>query len=1465
MRILRVCESCRNWVVCFLSSTLVGYLKGQCLQSIEIMSRYALIIGIGQYQQLDRLSKPRTDAEAVCDLLRDRGNFDQVHLLLDAEATYAALMERLEYVLLEQGDRAEVLLYFTGHGFTAGPSKRSRQGYLATYDCQVKWDGKGSITSSDQALSFQELNAFIQEAKTAKLAMLLDCCHSEFFVEQSLIESGLSGFRDRSYFLSAACRSYEQAWANTDENHSVYTGALLQVLRNRQVSEITASEAHNDIERRLKGSGQEPIPFGFGRSLVLIARQRDLSSMVSEVCPYQSLNAFTPETAQFFFGREAEIADLGSKLAKSNFVPVMGPSGSGKSSLVRAGLVTQLSAQSWDVITMKPGSAPEAMLRATLEAFFAQQSMGTGERRALLACLESEGLVAMANRLPTQKRLLLIVDQFEEVFTQCAKEVQNRFIGELVAVGQAKTPLAVVMTMRSDFVDDWLRVGQPPAVIRHDTVWLGPLLGENLQAAIVQPAQKQGYQIGDVLLDYLLRAVEEEENCLPLLEFVLTGLWEQRNPEKRELTAAAYLGMGKLTGALDEHANKVYGRMRDEDKKWAKQICLQLVRIDKKDKDTRQRQPKQMLLNMGGQDSQVRQAIADVIQDLVDGRLLVTDSDVATTDIPASDISTIKSKEESAVHAQREAYVDLAHEALLEGWTQFKAWRLEDRDLLRLEQRMKDAYEEWTERQDDRYLLTGGLLAEVRENRAVLSNRLSDSLPALMKYFADSDQKDEANVAMLKTALAKSEMQEASRKIRDKLLFTPAQTVEATIETISLVGKSQAAFEDVIHPAQDALHRTFRAINEQAKLTGHKDWVTSVAFSPKGDLIVSGSDDRTLRLWDLAGNPVGQPFAGHTKGITLVSFSPKGDLIVSGSDDRTLRLWNLEGDPVGKPFVGHRDWIRSLAFSPKGDLIVSGSDDRTLRLWNLKGNPVGKPFIIQENILSQVFSFTSVVFNPEGNRILSGNIDGTLRLWDLEGNTVGKTLPGEQAEPFVCVAFNSNGSLIVSGGTDSTLRLWNSELEPIGTPFTGHSRTVSSVAFSPKGDQIISGSEDGTLRLWDLDGNVVGEPFFGHDSLVYSVSFNPRGGQVASASQDGTVRLWSLKNDFVAKPFAGHSSSVLSVAFSKDGSRIVSSSSDDTLRMWDLDGKPIGKPFIGHSRAVNSIALSPRRNQVVSGSDDGTLRLWDLDGNQVDEPFIGHEGSVRSVAFSPSGYQIVSGGIDCTLRLWDVDGNLIGDSFNGHSSWVYSVAFNPVEDRVVSGSFDNTLRLWNLDGVPPIGLPFIGHSDSVYAVTFNSKGDLIISGSEDGTLRMWDLDGNAVGDPFCGHEGLVYSVATTLCGDYIVSGSADNTLRLWRGGGWEDWLRHCCTQLMHHTALAFPQTETAQRACEVCEQVWTRQQSAEFLVAQGNALARRGEVDQSARKYTRAKDLDPDLTLDPTARAQQLADWSQSPTAKPKT
>ncbi len=542
---------------------------------------------------------------------------------------------------------------------------------------------------------------------------------------------------------------------------------------------------------------------------------------------------------------------------------------------------------------------------------------------------------------------------------------------------------------------------------------------------------------------------------------------------------------------------------------------------------------------------------------------------------------------------------------------------------------------------------------------------------------------------------------------------------------------------------------------------GHADAILSVAFSPDGQTIVSGSDDGTLRLWDLRGNSLGKPFEGNTGNVYSVAFSPDGQFIVSGSGyefdpldnkDKAIRLWNLQGNQIAEPFEGHTSKISSVAFSPDGQSIASGSNDKTIRLWDLQGSQIGKPF---EGHTGNVYS---VAFSPDGQSIVSGSKDKTIRLWDLRGNQIGKPFEGHTGNVY-SVSFSPDGQSIVSGSYDKTIRLWDLRGNPIRKPFEGHTNLVNSVAFSPDGQSIVSGSYDKTIRLWDLHENLIYRIYETQTDKGWSVAFSLDGQFIISILGKG-IKLWDLKGNQIGKLFEGHTNLVNSVAFSPDGQSIVSGSDDKTIRLWDLRGNQIGKPFEGHTGNVYSVAFSPDGQSIVSGSDDKTIRLWDLQGNPIRKPFEGHTNLVYSVSFSPDGQSIISGSYDYTIRLWDLQGNEIGKPFEGHTNPVNSVIFSPDSQSIVSGSWDKTIRLWDLQG-NQIGKPFKGHTSKISSVAFSPDGQFIVSGSKDKTIRLWDLRGNQIGKPFKGHTNTISSVAFSPDGQFIASGSDDKTIRLW--------------------------------------------------------------------------------------------------------
>ena len=290
-------------------------------------------------------------------------------------------------------------------------------------------------------------------------------------------------------------------------------------------------------------------------------------------------------------------------------------------------------------------------------------------------------------------------------------------------------------------------------------------------------------------------------------------------------------------------------------------------------------------------------------------------------------------------------------------------------------------------------------------------------------------------------------------------------------------------------------------------LTRHTDSVRSVAFSPKGSPLASGSDDKTIRLWNpKTGQPNGTPLTGHTGFVLCVAFSPDGSTLASACEDNTIRLWNPNtGQPIGSPLTGHTDFVISVAFSSDGSSLASGSLDKTVRLWNAKtGQQIGAP------LTGHADSFYSVAFSSDGLMLAGGSRDKTIHLWNTKtGELMGAPLKGH-GKQVLSVAFSPDGSTLASAGHDKTVRLWNAKTgQPIGAPLMGHTESIASITFSPDGSVLASGSYGKTVRLWNAKtGQPIGLPLTGHTSDVFSVAFSPDGLTLASGSADKTIRLW---------------------------------------------------------------------------------------------------------------------------------------------------------------------------------------------------------------------------------------------------------------------------------------------------------------------------------------------------------------------
>jgi WD40 repeat protein len=1173
-------------------------------------------------------------------------------------------------------------------------------------------------------------------------------------------------------------------------------------------------------------------------------------------CPFPGLYAFQADDQEFFFGREALVAHLVARLGTHPFLAVLGASGSGKSSLVLAGLVPALQAQD-RMLYMRPGSDPVTRLERAL----------------------------MTRSNPAPGRDLLVVDQFEELFTLCADPTSRQvFLDRLLALvppadGQEnEMRLDVVLTMRADFWGECAPYPALRALMQSHQELLAAMATPELRSAMEQQAARVGLRFEADLSHTILAVVQDEPGAMPLLQHLLQELWQRRHG--RWLKAEEYRALGGIQQAIAYTADALYDTLSPTEQVSMRHLFTRLTRLgddtgaEEAYRDTRRRVSLSEIIP-AGEDAQT---LRRLVQRCADARLVVTSVD-----------------EESG-----ETEMEVTHEALIRHWPRLRAWLDEDRSSLRLLASLNQAAQEWDRegRHDNHLPRWNARLEEAevlfRQQRFVQNALERDYLDAcralrdreqaekeaqerrereaLEQLAAEQTQRAEEQtrsaaklrkwfigaavigfIAIMASLFAfyqgrvarnnehKAKRQTAIAKaslVRSLLSTSPSEGLVLAIEAVGLSQTLRQVPIEVQSSLLEAVQIAQSGIMDLNVLRGSEAWINSVAISPDGQTIISGSEDGIvhawdfeghslwdsfqdhqgginsvaispdgqtivsggadgiIRLWDLKGKSRGQPFKGHEEGeVRSVAISPDGQTIVSGGTDGTVRLWDFEGHSLRKSFQGHQGWVNSVAISPDGQTIVSGGADDTIRLWDLKGNT-------RKAFQGHQAGVNSVAISPDGQTIVSGGADDTVRLWDLEGKPRGDPFQGHQAG-VNSVAISPDGQTIVSGSYDDTIRLWDLKGKPRGYPFQGHQAGVKSVAISPDGQTIVSGSNDVTIRLWDLKGTPWGKPFEGHRAGVNSIAISSDGQTVVSGDIDGIIRLWDLKGN-PQEAFQGHQAGVNSVAISPDGQMIASGGNDGTIRLWDLKGNPQGSPFEGHQASVNSVAISPNGQMIVSGSNDGTIRLWDLKGKSWEKPFHGHLGWINSVAISRDGQTIVSGGQDGTVRLWD----LKGDSrkvFQGHQGFVLSVAISPDGLTIVSGDSNGFIRLWDLQGTPR-GQPFKAHQEAVTSVAISPDGQTIVSGGIDnvdvgGTVRLWDLNGTPRGE-FQGHQGLVQSVAIGPDGQTIVSGGGNGTIRLWQIAPWETWLREACNRLQHHTALTNPQTKTEHFARKTCEPIW---------------------------------------------------------------
>jgi len=1123
--------------------------------------------------------------------------------------------------------------------------------------------------------------------------------------------------------------------------------------------------------------------------------------------PFRGLESFRPEDSEFFFGREALTQKLVGKIKAHSFLAVLGASGSGKSSLVMAGVIPALDS---DYVIFRPGTRP-------------------------LGELES-----------ARGKALIVVDQFEELFTLTRDEsTREDFIAWLL---DESSRAKIILTLRSDFLGDVSAYRTLSAEIQNHLEIVPPMDVDELRRAMEGQAGVTGLRFEADLSQQILDDVAGEPGAMPLLQHALWELWNRRHG--RNLRASEYRAFGGVKQAITSTAEQIYADCSKPEQDALRDIFLRLTRLDDGDegRDTRRRVPLGDLIPSGRDAA----SITLLLDKLANARLIVKTVNDDNTEVEVAHEALIRHWERLRIWLNEDRDNLRLRESVSEA---AKEWEKSGRHESLLNSRWVKLDEALLLAQDSRYRLTEveqayskGCVAlrnrEQRDRERRLRYTVFASVAAAVIFLVlggfglvkSNEAEKQANTALALQLAAQAHLiniNNSSKQLISSLLAVQSMKLNPNADAADFLinqNKSVKAISSVRQPTNEqsvafspdgkfilsvigdnSIYVSDVLSGKEISHMTHNGTVCSVDFSPDGKSVVSGSEDGTARVWDaLSGKELAR--MPHDGTVYSVDFSSDGKYVVTGSEDGTARVWDaLSGKELAR--MPHDGTVYSVDFSSDGRYVASGSSDRTARMWDAHtGKEVAR--------ITHEGSVESVGFSPNGKYIVSGSVDGTVRVWDaLSGKEVARMA---HESSVYSVNFSPNGKYVVSGSMDGTARVWDAFSGKELARMT-HQGWVMSVAFSPDGKYVVSGSIDHTARVWNaLNGDEIAR--MNHDGWVASTAFSSDGNYIVSGSEDGfgqtydgTVVVWKItsekylsriiqdpggttiavspdgkyiasgNNDGTAhvwdalsgKEFAriDHDTSVESVTFSSDGKYLIvniKGTSNDLLELlkgddylWDFrDGKEIFMGDIdprawGVEGGISSAAISLNRKYLVIGGNDHIARVLDVETGK-EMAHIAHDSEIKRVEFSPTGKYVISISSDGAIYIWQANSGkiLIKINININEVWSTSVVFN-FDERYLALNASNGLSVWNLSTGKKQGDITLGGPNLSRAISPDGKYVAVGYGYEDGTARVWDvISGKEIARMTHGSN-TVRGVVFSPDGSYIASVADDGVIRVW--------------------------------------------------------------------------------------------------------
>ena len=1111
-------------------------------------------------------------------------------------------------------------------------------------------------------------------------------------------------------------------------------------------------------------------------------------------------------------GRQQDVHQLLEKMTRADckLTVVHGPSGVGKSSIIKAGLVPALKQNSIGErmalpVVLSVYTDWITVLGRSLNQVIAHTSISLAIEITVEVILEKLRLLADSNYT-----VILIFDQLEEFFFVKQDTVQRvefyKFFNKCLNIPFVK----VILSLREDYLHYLLEFERLSYLERQDSYnlgvinknildkniryYLGKFTCQDANSIIHSLTERSHYQLSDELINKLVEDLAGETHQVHPIELQIVGAQLEA---QNITTLGEYQRSGGSEKLVQHWLEKVIFDCGQENEELSWKLLFELT----DEKGTRPLKTKAELVTAIFREEDNYDEIED---NQADNNILINFNQ-KNIDTPFSHIlkqsnqqfreDSHEETEEGFMHSYNISTVELILEILVGSGLVLRVLQESGEryqlvhDYLVKPIRIRNDYGIIAELEKIRFEKTKAEVAQKisqEKLNSILQKRLREARLAGLALAVMSAtigglwwqadlQKKAAMSHSFRAERSENNLKIGAITAASEALFASNKEFDALIESLRAWRKLKGGHgiqPDTRMRVVTALQQAVYGVTEVNRLEGHKDVVWDVNFSPDGKFLASGSRDKSIKIWRTDGSLLQTIKAAHDESITSLNFSPDGSLIASASQDKTVRIWR-KNPATGKfdlqpvTTLEHQDFVSTVSFSPDGKLLATGSNDNIVQIWRNDGKLL-KVLQGHEGLINWV------TFSPDGRFIASASDDNTVKIWNSNSGSLLTTLQGHEQEITV-VSFSPDGKTLASADSNGIVKLWQAEQqEESENSFTyrayknleQHKGIVWSLNFDSKGEKLASAGDDNTINLTDIKSGKLIKTFKGHSDAVVSVSFSPDDKLLASASYDKSVKLWSL-NPPKLPVLAGHEDRVLSVSWSPDGKILASSSRDNTVKLWQRKRDNTGfntslyKTLLGHSDRVTSVSFHPNGQVLASASYDKTIKLWQQNG-QLLKTLQGHSDKVTSISFSPDGQLLASASNDKTVKLWNQQGKLL-KTLNGHQARVNSVSFSPNGETLASGSDDQTVKLWKRDGV--LLKTFLPHSGWVLGVSFSPSDNLLASASWDNTLRLWSWDGTLFKTLLKGYGDSVSSVTFSPKGKILAAGNWDSTVKLWSREG----------------------------------------------------------------------------------------------------